>query len=84
MSREDWEVFDILRQERKDKRLKRRAEFEEQYAELGWTRHTETHYSRTLDGDRVDYWPGPKKWRYRNKTMHGDVHAWLNKRTQNG
>lgn len=79
MSREDWEVFDILKKERQEKRGKRRMEFEDNYAELGWTRHSETHYSRTVNGKRLDYWPGPKKWRYNNKTMGGDVDQWLRK-----
>lgn len=79
MSREDWEVFDILKQERQEKRGKRRMSFEEEYAEKGWTRHHETHYSRTVNGERLDYWPGPKKWRFKGKTMYGDVDQWLRK-----
>lgn len=80
MSREDWEVFDLIKAERKAKREKSRGTFGQTAIQLGWTRHVETHYSRDLDGSRVDYWPGPKKWRYKGKMMFGDVNGWLRKR----
>lgn len=79
MSREDWEVFDFIKAERQQKRDERRMSFEKVYAAMGWTRHHETHYSRIVNGRRLDYWPGPKKWRYNNKTMFGDVKQWLRK-----
>lgn len=77
MSREDWEVFDALKQERKEKRESRRAAFT---GGDGWTRHHETHWSYELLGDRLDYWPGPMRFRWRNKTMNGDVCAFIRKR----
>ena len=79
MSREDWEAFDLMKEERQKKRGERRMSFEETYTDKGWTRLHETHYSRTVNGERLDYWPGPKKWRYKNKTMFGDVEQWLRK-----
>jgi hypothetical protein len=33
----------------------------------GFTKHTTYHYSCTLLGDRLDYWPSRKKFRWRNK-----------------
>jgi hypothetical protein len=39
----------------------------------GWLRHHDTHYSTMLLGFRLDYWPGPKKWRWKKKTSFGDV-----------
>ena len=37
----------------------------------GWTRHTEYHWSRALDGDRFDYWPSTGKWMWRKRRYHG-------------
>ena len=37
----------------------------------GWTIHTEWHWSRVLDGSRLDYWPS------RNC---GDVHGFIRRR----
>ena len=28
----------------------------------GWTKHTEYHWSRMLNGKRLDYWPSRKKF----------------------
>lgn len=43
----------------------------------GWTEHTEYHWSRTLAGSKLDYWPSRRKWRYRGKTSRGDVNAFI-------
>ena len=83
MSAEDWEPFKALRKERQEKRAKARLDFEEHVvaeALEGWTKHHETHWSTTLLGDRLDYWPGPKKWRWRNNTNTGDVFAFIRAR----
>jgi hypothetical protein len=39
----------------------------------GWTKHTEYHWSRTVNGERLDYWPSRKKFQWRGKIMRGDV-----------
>lgn len=77
MSREDWEVFDLLRQERKEKRAERREAFT---GGEGWKQHTDTHWSYMLLGQHLDYWPGPMRFRWRGKTMNGDVKAFIAKR----
>ncbi len=41
----------------------------------GWTIHTCYHWSRTLNGDRLDYWPSRKKYQFRGKVRRGDVFA---------
>jgi hypothetical protein len=35
----------------------------------GWTKHTQWHWSRTVDGQRLDYWPSRKKFQYKG-TIH--------------
>lgn len=39
----------------------------------GWKKHTPFHWSRTVHGQRLDYWPSRKKFMYRTKMHHGDV-----------
>lgn len=37
----------------------------------GWTKHTQWHWSRMIDGKRLDYWPSRKKFQYEGKVMRG-------------
>lgn len=37
----------------------------------GWTKHSEYHFSRVFDGERVDWWPSGGKARYKNKMVYG-------------
>lgn len=37
----------------------------------GWTKHTDYHWSRTVRGKRLDYWPSRKKWQYDGKVLRG-------------
>lgn len=37
----------------------------------GWTKHTQWHWSRTIDGKRLDYWPSRKKFQWQGKVMRG-------------
>ena len=81
MSREDWEPFEQLRKERKIKKASRRDDWEMMMRDdPDWTKHHDTHWSTTLLGDRLDYWPGPKRWRWRGVTMTGDVFAFIKAR----
>lgn len=77
MSREDWEIFDEIKRERKQRRAERRAAFS---GGPGWTQHHETHWSYQLLGEQLDYWPGPMRWRWRKKNSTGDVMAFIRKK----
>jgi len=46
----------------------------------GWTQHTEHHWSRTLNGKRLDYWPSRNKFQYEGRVMTGDVLGFIRKR----
>ena len=46
----------------------------------GWLMHTDYHWSRTLAGSRLDYWPSRNKWQYKGKIMCGNVTDYINKR----
>lgn len=36
-----------------------------------WTKHTPYHWSRSINGERMDYWPSRKKFQWRGKVMRG-------------
>ena len=46
----------------------------------GWKKHTAFHWSRELNGERLDYWPSRNKFMYLKKVMCGDVKAFIAKR----
>lgn len=46
----------------------------------GWTIHTEYHWSRTLQGERLDYWPSRNRFQFKHKVMIGDVMGFIKKR----
>lgn len=45
----------------------------------GWTKHTEWHWSRCVNGERLDYWPSRKKYQWRGQVRRGDVMAIISK-----
>lgn len=36
----------------------------------GFTRHTDYHWSTSLNGKRLDFWPSKNKWRWNEKTYN--------------
>ena len=46
----------------------------------GWTIHTEYHWSRELNGKRLDYWPSRNKFMYAGRVMCGDVNGFIRRR----
>lgn len=38
-----------------------------------WVKHTAYHWSRTVNGLRLDYWPSRKKFQYQGVVRRGDV-----------
>lgn len=45
----------------------------------GWTQHTPYHWSRQLNGKRLDYWPTRNKFRYDGRVRIGDVKSFIRK-----
>lgn len=66
MSREDWEVYDDMRDERKEIRAHRLATTDT----TGWTALTSWHFRLWMDEDLrkkhniryIDWWPSSNKW----------------------
>ena len=67
MSREDYEVFREIEKQRKDRRAKRLANTPDE----GWSKHTETHWYRFIDGEKLHYWPSANKWLFKGKYYRG-------------
>ena len=70
------EVFDDMKQLDKQRRESNLANANPE----GWTIHTDYHWSRTLQGKRLDYWPSRNKFQFNGRIMHGDVEDFIAKR----
>ena len=68
--------FRALKAMKKEKREKNLANADK----TGWTEHTEYHWSRQLNGKRLDYWPSRNKWQYNGSIMTGNVNKFISKR----
>jgi hypothetical protein len=69
-------VWDALKERSKQKFDADRARFMAKAQaddDGGWTKHTDWHWSRMVDGHRLDYWPSRKKFQYQGRVMRGDV-----------
>jgi hypothetical protein len=69
-------IWDALKQHSKDKFAADRARFladAKSVDDGGWTKHTEFHWSRSVNGERLDYWPSRKKFQYRGQVRRGNV-----------
>lgn len=74
--------WDALKAHKKEKFAADRAQFLAQAVAAddgGWTKHTDWHWSRQLNGKRLDYWPSRKKWMYEGKVSRGDVARFIAK-----
>lgn len=69
MSREDYEVFNEMRRQKQERRNKRLANT----SDFGWSKHSETHWYRMLDGEKLHWWPSANKWLYRGKYYRGGL-----------
>lgn len=47
----------------------------------GWVQHSDYHWSRTIGGSRLHYWPSQKKWRFCGVTQTGDVQVFIERLT---
>jgi hypothetical protein len=70
------ESFDYMKELNKERKERNLANAKPE----GWNKHTEYHWSRTLQGKRLDYWPSRNKFQHNGKIMCGDVLAFIRKR----
>ena len=75
-------IYDALKEHSKAKFDADRARFMSEASAAddgGWHKHSAHHWSRTVAGDRLDYWPTRKKYQFRGKVRRGDVYAVIRK-----
>ncbi len=72
------EIFDYMKELNKERKERNLASASKE----GWRLHTEYHWSRTLNGKRLDYWPSRNKFQYDGKVMCGDVVGFIRNRTE--
>lgn len=44
---------------------------------VDWMKHTPYHWQTYIGGERLDYWPSKRKWRFRDETRKGDVEKFI-------
>lgn len=49
-----------------------------------WLKHTDFHWSRNVQGIRLDYWPSRKKFSFKGKVMRGDVYDFIKSVNEGG
>ena len=74
------EVFDDMRQHDRERKARNLAKADPS----GWTVHTDYHWSRDLNGKRLDYWPSKNKFQYDGRIMCGDINGFIRKRLSKG
>lgn len=73
-------IWDALKERGKSKFDADRVKFlEEAIAndDGGWTKHGPVHWSRQINGERLDYWPSRKKWQFMGRVLRGDVQKFI-------
>lgn len=68
------EIWDIMKAHSKEKFDADRKRFLDDATKAddgGWTKHTPYHWSRVVNGNRLDYWPSRKKYQYKGKVRRG-------------
>jgi len=73
MSDDIYEVFDEIKKHRKERRAKRLARTDD----FGWSKHTDTHWYRMIDGEKLHYWPSANKWLFRGQYYRGGLPRFL-------
>jgi hypothetical protein len=72
------EIYGIMKQRDRERKARNLAAFDPK----GWTKHTDYHYSCTVAGKRLDYWPSRNKFQYDGRVMVGDVIGFIKNREQ--
>ena len=73
--REIFKAINERNKERKENNLLNAQEFFD-YAE--WVKHTEYHWSRSLQDKKLDYWPSTNRWMWCKKKYTGKPEDLMN------
>jgi len=71
------EVFNAMKRE--DAR-RRERNLQSATDDGGWKKHTAYHWSRDLNGDRLDFWPSRNRFHFQGRTHTGDVRGFIRRR----
>lgn len=63
------DLFNSMKTQKKEHRAKMLT----QANTVGWTRHTEYHYSRDFNGKRMNWWPSAGKAQLNGKMIYGHI-----------
>lgn len=66
-----WKALSEHKKEKFDADRRRFLQEAETGDDGGWTKHTQWHWSRQINGSRMDYWPSRKKFMWQGKVMRG-------------
>lgn len=64
------------RQRRKNRKYFARMQNEAEAKGI-WKRHTPYHWATWIDGKKLDYWPGPRKFMFRGVVQVGNVQEFI-------
>ena len=67
------DIFNTMKRYTRERKRERLAAADP----TGWVKHTDYHWSRTLLGSKLDYWPSRDKFQWRGRVMTGDVVAFI-------
>jgi hypothetical protein len=67
------DLYNALKEQKKEKRQKNLKKADP----TGWNKHSEYHWSRIVNGKKLDYWPSTNKFQYAGKVMSGNVKEFI-------
>ena len=74
------EYYDDLKEHHKERISDNLKNAVEKLDDGKWTKHTDYHWSRKLNGKKLDWWPSRNRFMYEKKVMVGDVIGFIKKR----
>lgn len=77
--------WDVLKAHKKEKFDHDRETFLAKAKEQddgGWIKHTEYHWARFVNGERLDYWPSRSKFQYKGAVQRGNVLNFIKQQEQ--
>ena len=78
MSSEDFEAIKSYTKDKFDSDRKRFLSDAILSDDGQWLKHSEFHWSRNINGSRLDYWPSRRKFQFKGKVRRGDVYSLIN------
>lgn len=55
----------------KEEKRKQKEERLDNFDPKGWVKHNDVHFSKIINGSKLDYWPTTTRYRYKGKAYFG-------------